>query len=74
MRLADNRKQIIFLSHSRDFKKTLADLRFLCQEDLQIIMIEVNHENTFISGAPSGRSRRLPLITRPPASYGANPR
>ena len=23
---------------------------------------------------PSGRSRRLPLITRPPAFYGANPR
>ncbi len=28
----------------------------------------------FFSGAPSGRSRRLLLITRPPASYGANPR
>ena len=24
-------------------------------------------------GAPSSRSRRLPLITRPPAAYGANP-
>jgi ATP-dependent DNA helicase RecG len=27
-----------------------------------------------ISGAPSGRSRRLPLTTRPPAAYGATPR
>jgi hypothetical protein len=27
-----------------------------------------------ISGAPSSRSRRLPLTTRPPAYYGAIPR
>ena len=34
------------------------------------IMIEKN-KTTRKSGAPSGRSRRLPVITRPPASYGA---
>jgi hypothetical protein len=39
-----------------------------------LIMDITDFSDGMASGAPSGRSRRLPLITRPPASYGANPR
>ena len=42
---------------------------------LDIFIMDVtDFSDGMTSGAPSGRSQRLPLITRPPASYGANPR
>ena len=39
-----------------------------------LIMDVTDFSDGMASGAPSGRSRRLHLITRPPASYGAIPR
>lgn len=36
--------------------------------------IEILRNSRRKSGAPTGRSRRLPLITRPPGAYGAIPR
>jgi predicted nucleic acid-binding protein len=55
----------------REFKNTLTKKFKISSADVSEITSIVTEAASEISGAPSGRSRRLPVITRPPASYGA---